>query len=336
MNKDEIQIEKATTKMKYIKRLMDLLQELNLLENECEMKHYDIILDYNKFAKNDFTTFIISIKYDILDHYGMPKKATLFNFNFKLHDEATGFAILKSLRHHFLDNNDLQYAAFKINDDKLSNINYSEHQIITNHHINLYSKIHDKKDEEKLVKFQNIIDTRYSAYKKIINTTNLTKDEIQLLKAKKKEEIAYLMIDMLHDLSNFKGKRHSYRLELEYNKKDIMTNYSKFDIKIFKDEASLPFNMSFKLCDTNKGIEILNNISKYFINTNNCDLDYYNNGFNSKVSYECVKYSENGLTKLTYNIPNEDFKNIIFDLSNVVSENKNKENSIYKKKALQK
>ncbi len=316
MDKDELQLCKATIKMKYIKKIMDQLQELNLIEEDSDLKSYDIILDYYRNSDENFTTFKVSIEYTSLQN-----KGKLFNFNFKLKDEKTGFRIFNSIRNHFLENDDLEFAAFKYKRYSKNGLKFSNHHIITNHHVNLYSIIHDKKDEEELLKFQSLIDKKYNYYKKRINYSNLSKDEIQITKALKKKELVYTIIDMLHDL-NLQNKSHYYRLELEYSNK--IDDYYKFDIKVYKDEANTPFSISFKLNNLEKGTDILNEIGLYFINVNNCTLDYYHNPDRFRTSYECVGINENVMTKLTYNIPSQDFYKIKSVLNTAVKEQNNK------------
>ena len=320
MNKDELQLCKATIKMKYIKKIIDLLQELNLIEEDSDLKTYNIVLDYYRNSDENFTTFKISIEYTSLQN-----KGRLFDFNFKLKDEKTGFKIFNNIRKHFLENDDLEFSAFKYKPHSKNGLKFSNHHIITNHHVNLYSIIHDKNDEDELLKFQYLIDKKYNYYKKRINYSNLSKDEIQITKALKKKELVYTIIDMLHDLSdlNTNNKSHYYRLELEYS--DIVNDCYRFDIKVYKDEVNTPFNINFKLNNLEKGAEILNDIGSYFINVNNCTLDYYHNPDRFRTSYECVGINENVMTKLTYNVPTQDFNKIRNTLGSVVKEQNNKQ-----------
>ena len=116
MNKDEIQATKALTKMNCIKKIIEILQTLNLLEDSLDMKQYNIVLDYiknnNQLNDNDdFTTFKTTI-YSNKSKASRNKETKIFDFNFKLKDEATGFAIFKNIREYFLEKNDLQYSSF--------------------------------------------------------------------------------------------------------------------------------------------------------------------------------------------------------------------------------
>ena len=307
MNKDEIQSIKAFSKMNCIKRIIDVLQELNLLENNDDMKKYNIVLDYVKNKNEDFTTFKTTIYSNRID--SVDKKETkMFDFNFKLKDETTGFAILKSIREYFLSKNDLQYSGFRKNDESTSNLEFETHEVITNHNVNLISKIHSKKDILKLEEYNNKIINTYEMFVKTINTTGLSRDEIQVLKAYKKAEIVMAVIDMLHDLESSDIHRtHIYDISMDYKQqKEDNDDFTVFDIKLLKDSANLIFNLNFKLKDEKIGIELFNKISKHFVDKNKNSINYFGDSTYNKDTHIINAYG----TNLKYKIPQEYFNKL--------------------------
>ncbi len=272
MNKDEVQQQKATIKMKFVKEAMDVLQQINLLEDEKNMKHYDIILDYEKPEGELQTIFKVDITCDRKDFYGNLKKSKLFSINFKLYDENTGFAIFKSLRNHFLANNDLQYSAFQSEYNNQNN--FSKHIVVTNHHVNLLSIIHSQKDTDKLQIFNNKINDCYDYFTRYVHLNSYTKDEKQEKKAILKTLLIKKIIKMFEDLNQLNYIKHNYDVVMNYEKA-MDGDFYIFETKILKDRTSLPFNLGFKLKNEELGIELFNQILSEYKNNNTC-LECFN------------------------------------------------------------
>lgn len=323
MNKDEIQQTKALIKLKGIKRIINILQDLNLLENDEDMKDYEIVLDYKKDKKQDFTTFIINVNTSGLNEDSMRVNRTLFDFNFKLKDEDSGFLIFKNIREYFVKQNDLQYPSFQRNElyNLVGNneLEFSSYRIRTNHHVNLISMIHSKEDQEKLQKLNSKIFEKYRTYIRKVHNVDYDKDMTQLQKALKKSELVIAVIDMLDELkstSSINGKLYNILLDCEpYN------DFYVFKIQILKNDSSVPLNIKFKLNDKKTGIEIFNRIVKYYIE--NIDIidssDHKSNGI-MKTDYRLV--GKKGLN-INYRIPNEYFDECFNIFNNTINEKLN-------------
>lgn len=302
MNKDEIQLSKALIKLRAIKRLIDILQDLNLTENDIDMKDYNIILDYNKDIDEDFTTFKVKVNYRGLDKRNILVDKLLYNFNFKLKDENTGFALFKAIREYFVMKNDLKCPGFQKNPYyNINKLNYIMHQIETNHHVKLTSMIHSKKDEEKLQKFNNKIYQKYGKYIRKVHTVDYSKDETQILKAQKKKEIVFVVIDMLNELNNTNTSHKQYEIFMDYEK---FNDFYKFKIQILKDNKSMPLDISFKLNNLKLGIDLFNEIIRYYIENTNIEFPIYGTCDDSKINYGII--GKNGVN-ITYRIPSESY-----------------------------
>lgn len=314
MNKDEIQLSKALIKLKSIKRLIDILQDLNLTENDKDMKDYNIILDYKKDEDQNFTTFKVKIDSKGLDKHNIMVNKSLYNFNFKLKDENTGFALFKVIREYFVMKNDLKCPNFQTNPYyNINKLNFITHEIETNHHVKLTSMIHSKKDEEKLIKFNNRIYQKYDKYIRRVHTVDYDKDEIQILKAEKKKEIVFVVIDMLNELNNTNTCNKQYEIFMDYER---VKDCYKFKIQILKDNKSMPLDISFKLNDLKVGTEIFNEIVKYYIDNTNIECPVYGNDSGPKVNYGF--YSKNRVN-LTYRIPSEYFRESVTSFENLIT-----------------
>ena len=307
MNKDEIQEIKALSKMNCIKKIIDILQELNLLENNEDMKQYNIVLDYDESEKDGFTTFKTTI-YSKRLNTNEKKETKLFDFNFKLKDQNTGFGILKSIREYFLSKNDLQYSGFRKNNNSYSNLKFETLEVITNNNVILISKIHSNKVILKLEEYKDKIINTYEMFVKSINTTGLTKDEIQILKACKKSELVMVVIDMLHELEECDIYRmHVYDILMDYKKQNIDNEeFSEFDIKVLKDQTSPIFNLNFKLKNEEMGIELYNKIAEYFVNVNKNSINYIGDNSNYNDYHIINAYG----TNLKYQVPQKYFNKL--------------------------
>lgn len=322
MNKDEIQSTKALTKMNCIKKVIEILQNLNLLENSADMKQYNIVLDYikndNSMDDNEnFTTFKVTV-YSSRLYVGQSKETKMFDFNFKLKDEDTGFAIFKNIREYFLEKNDLQYSCFQ-SSHNFDNLKYTEHTIYTNHNVHLTSMIHSKKDEMKLEKFQEKICKKYGRFVKTINTSNLSKDEIQILKAKQKSNITFAIIDTLNKLEECDISRsHVYDIVLDY-KEYKNEDFIVFKIKLLKNRANEIFNMNFKLKDKNIGIDLFDKISRYFVEVNRNSMKYFANSSYKETDLENSKHVISAYnSNLICRMPQQKFDNLCKDFSNTL------------------
>ncbi len=313
MNKDEIQISKALIKLRSIKRIIDVLQDLNLTENDKDMKDYNIILDYNKDEDEDFTTFNVKINSKGLDRHNMLVDKPLYNFNFKLKDENTGFALFKSIREYFVMKNDLKCPGFQTNPYyNVNKLNFTMHQIETNHHVKLTSMIHTKKDEEKLQKFNNKIFQKYGKYIRKVHTVDYNKDETQILKAQKKKEIVFVVIDMLNELNNTNTSYKPYEIFMDY---ESVKDFYKFKIQILKDNKSMPLDINFKLNDEKMGIDVFNEIVKYYIENTNIEVPIYGDNNGPKTNYGII--GKNGVN-ITCRIPSEYYNESITTLENSI------------------
>jgi len=315
MNKDEIQLTKALIKLKAIKKIIDILQDLNLLENDENMKDYNIILDYYKFDEDDFTTFNVKVNAKSLGKYNLICDKSLLNFNFKLKDENSGFALFKIIREYFVMKNDLKFPSFQKNyNSQYNGLKYLKHEVETNHHVSLTSMIHTKKDEEKLTKFNKDIFNKYKTYIRKIHTVDFDKDEIQTLKAEKKKEIAFAVIDMLKELSNSNDNDKSYEIFMNY---ESFNECYIFKIQILKNNKSLPLNINFKLKDKSKGIQMLNDIVKYYIENTDIMFDGYSNkdNHNENINYSIIGQNR---VNLSYIIPSIYSKESIIYFKNLI------------------
>lgn len=266
MNKDEIQQEKALIKMDIIKQMMDILQKINLLEDDQDMKQYNIELDYEKGQDCPQTIFKITVSYKSKNFYEQVVTNNLFDINFKLYDESLGFNILQSLRQQFVDNNDLQYSGFDIDTYKNKVI---AHKIVTNHHVDLHSKIHEDMDLNKLEKFNQKINENYECFTRYAHLSTLDKDQKQTMKAELKAELISKIIAMLSALNSISVRKHSYEIVTSISKAIEQDCYI-FDTRVMKDRNSLPFNLGFKLYDKDFGLILISSILKEFKENNNC------------------------------------------------------------------
>lgn len=311
MNKDELQESKALIKLKCIKNIIDILHNLNMIDNDVDAKQYNIYLDYIK--ESDFTTFKVEIKSE-----GYYKNNPLFKFNFKLKDESTGFAIFKLIREYFVKKNDLQYSGFQYDrkDDKLC---YSSQQVITNHRVNLYSKIHSEKDLKKLDKFNEKIYEQYETFFKNTHTNTFNKDKIQQLKAEEKGNIVISVINMLQELLNLESyKEQHYDIIMDYTKID---NYYRFDVKILKNDQQKPFSINFKLKDKEKGLSIFDKIMESYIDNTLVMYDGYKNSLSSNKTNYMIK-SKNKIN-IIYKMSTFDAETIIPNIKNKIEQNVN-------------
>ncbi len=324
MNKDEIQATKALTKMNCIKKIIEILQTLNLLEDSLDMKQYNIVLDYiknnNQLNDNDdFTTFKTTI-YSNKSKASRNKETKIFDFNFKLKDEATGFAIFKNIREYFLEKNDLQYSSFltlkNSYDLKKSDpleVKYKWHRIFTNHNVSLTSMIYTKKDEMKLEDFQDKILKKYDKFVKTINTSNLSKDELQVLKANQKAKIVMTIIDTIYELEECDVPRlHTYDIVLDYKEiKNGKNNFTIFKIKLLKNRTNEIFNINFKLKNKEIGFDLFDKISKYFVKINKNSIKYFADNSHNETNIENIMHIINAYNiNLICRMPQQKFDNL--------------------------
>ncbi|MBE6153161.1 MAG: hypothetical protein E7166_02885 [Firmicutes bacterium] len=320
MNKDDIQQSKALIKLKNIKRTINLLQELNLSENENNMKEYNIVLDYNKDVNDEFTTFIVKVIAEGYNNNSMRIDKTLYDFNFKLMDEDTGFAIFKEIREYFVKKNNLQYPSFVRDEgyNKKRDTKYTSYQIKTNHHVTLVSMIHSKKDEEKLEKLNDRIFEKYGTYIRKIHIVNSQKDEIQIFKAEKKRELAFITIDMLNELNEISDNfKKTYDIIIDHEK---LNDSYKFKIKISKNNKTIPLNINFKLKDKRSGIELLNDIVKYYLQNYDIILNNYEIS-KSDNTLDYVIIGTNNVN-INYKIPMEFGEEAISQFKNTINNRK--------------
>lgn len=311
MNKDELQESKALIKLKCIKNIIDILHNLNMIDNDVDAKQYNIYLDYIK--ESDFTTFKVEIQSE-----GYNKNNPLFKFNFKLKDESTGFAIFKLIREYFVKKNDLQYSGFQY-DRKDETLSYSSQQVITNHRVNLYSKIHSDKDLKKLEKFNQKIYEQYETFFRNTRTNTFNKDKIQQLKAEEKGNIVISVISMLNELLNIDSyKEQYYDITMDYIKID---NYYRFDVKILKNNQQKPFSINFKLKDKEKGLEIFDKIIESYIDNTLVVYD----GYNQSVSPNKINYIIKSKNKINiiYKMSTFDSETIIPKIKKEIEQNEN-------------
>lgn len=328
MNKDEIQETKALIKLKCIKKIIDILFEINKSENERDIKQYDIVLDYHKDNLKDFTVFKVKVISEGINDKNMRFDNVLFDFNFKLKDEMTGFAILKNIREYFVKKSEFKYSLFQVNEiynGKSNNneLKYFNHQIKTNRHIDLCSMIHSKKDEQKLEKLSHRIHENSKPFILEPNKVDSNKDEIQLIKANMKKELAFTVINMLNELAMADNEQASaYEMLLDYRKNSY---YCEFSIKILKNNKTIPFNINFKLKDKKQGINILNEIVNYYIENYAIVFDAFNSGITTYGKRDYIIISQNNIN-LNYRIPEEYFDESL----NIFKESLNKKKNVKK------
>jgi len=275
------------------------------------MKEYSIILDYEKNNKYDFTSFIVKVNAEYINNKHMRLDKTLFNFNFKLKDENTGFAIFKEIREYFVKKNDLQYPSFQI-DESGKYVNY---QIKTNHHVTLCSMIHSKNDINKLEKLNNRIFEKYKAYIRKIHTVNSLKDEIQISKAEKKRELALVVIDMLNELTEVSDiNDKSYQILIDNAE---IKDFYEFRIQLLKNNKSIPLNIAFKLRNKRIGVEILNEIVNYYAKNYNIMFDSYDYKTLNNSNIDYVIIGNNNIS-INYRIPKEYFDESITKFNNTI------------------
>ena len=173
--------------------------------------------------------------------------------------------------------------------------------------------IYTKKDEMKLEDFQDKILKKYDKFVKTINTSNLSKDELQVLKANQKAKIVMTIIDTIYELEECDVPRlHTYDIVLDYKEiKNGKNNFTIFKIKLLKNRTNEIFNINFKLKNKEIGFDLFDKISKYFVKINKNSIKYFADNSHNETNIENIMHIINAYNiNLICRMPQQKFDNL--------------------------